>query len=378
MEGSKRNREEGGAAKEGIEKANTDPDNNNNSSDNNNNNNNDKALVIKKQKTDGNIVAKDGNSQALSTHVARTSSLQAPIMLLTGHKAEIFSCKFSPDGKHLASGSFDKQIFLWNVYGDCENYMVLKGHSSAVLEVQWSVDGSHIFSSSADKSLAVFDVEAGQRVKKCGGHTSIVNSCCPAKKGPPLVATGSDDSTVKLWDMRVKGAQQTFNNRFAATSVCFSAQNDQIFAGGIDNAIKVWDLRKNDVHMYLEGHEDTVTGVRLSPDGSYLLSNGMDNTVRIWDIKPFVTTHRNIKVFQGATHNFEKTLLRCSWSPDGSKISAGSADRFVYIWDQATRRILYKLPGHRGSVNEVDFHPTEPIIASCSSDQTIYLGEIKP
>jgi len=130
--------------------------------------------------------------------------------------------------------------------------------------------------------------------------------------------------------------------------------------------------------MKLEGHEDTVTGVRLSPDGSYLLTNAMDNTVRIWDVRPFVKGHRNIKIFQGIQHNYEKTLLRCAWSPDGSKISAGSADRFVYIWDTASRRILYKLPGHRGSVNEVDFHPKEPIVASCSNDQTIYLGEIKP
>lgn len=56
-----------------------------------------------------------------------------------------------------------------------------------------------------------------------------------------------------------------------------------------------------------------------------------------------------------------KNLLRCAWSPDGSKVSAGSADRYVYIWDANTRRILYKLPGHNGSVNDVDFHPKEPI-----------------
>jgi len=42
-------------------------------------------------------------------------------------------------------------------------------------------------------------------------------------------------------------------------------------------------------------------------------------------------------------------------------VSAGSADRYVYIWDANTRRILYKLPGHNGSVNDVDFHPKEPI-----------------
>ena len=56
-----------------------------------------------------------------------------------------------------------------------------------------------------------------------------------------------------------------------------------------------------------------------------------------------------------------QNLLKCAWSPDGSKVSAGSGDRFVYVWDTTTRRILYKLPGHAGSVNETDFHPLEPI-----------------
>ena len=58
----------------------------------------------------------------------RTSALQAPIMLLTGHGGEVFSMKFNPDGDVLASGSHDKNIFLWRTYGEeCENYMVLKG-----------------------------------------------------------------------------------------------------------------------------------------------------------------------------------------------------------------------------------------------------------
>ena len=84
-----------------------------------------------------------------------------------------------------------------------------------------------------------------------------------------------------------------------------------------------------------------------------------------------------MKIIAGHQHNFEKNLLGCAWSTDGSKVSAGSADRFVYVWDTTSRRILYKLPGHNGSVNDVAFHPKEPIIASGSSDKTIYLGEIE-
>lgn len=79
-----------------------------------------------------------------------------------------------------------------------------------------------------------------------------------------------------------------------------------------------------------------------------------------------------------AQHNYEKNLIKCSWSANGSQVASGSADAFVYVWDAETKRITYKLPGHGGSVNEVGFHPTQPIICSCGNDKNIYLGEIRP
>jgi Prp8 binding protein len=84
-----------------------------------------------------------------------------------------------------------------------------------------------------------------------------------------------------------------------------------------------------------------------------------------------------VKILTGHQHNFENNLLKCSWSSNGSKVTTGSADCMVYIWDTTTRRILYKLPGHTGSVNEIVFHPIEPIVGSCSSDKKVYLGDIE-
>ncbi len=63
----------------------------------------------------------------------------------------------------------------------------------------------------------------------------------------------------------------------------------------------------------------------------------------------------------GHSHNFEKNLLRVAWSPDSQLISAGSGDKFLYIWEFESSKIAYKLPGHTGSINDVDFHPNEPI-----------------
>ena len=53
-------------------------------------------------------------------------------------------------------------------------------------------------------------------------------------------------------------------------------------------------------------------------------------------------------------------------------VAAGSSDRFVYIWDTTSRRILYKLPGHLGSVNDVDFHKLEPISKFTCIDAALF------
>ncbi|XP_041361654.1 U5 small nuclear ribonucleoprotein 40 kDa protein-like [Gigantopelta aegis] len=334
------------------------------------------AVPNKKPRTEI-ALATNGQTAVMETGPPRTSSLNAPIMLLTGHEGDIFTSKFSPDGQIIASAGFDRLIFFWTVYGECENFVVLKGHTGAILELHFSTDGNTLFTASTDKTAAVWDVEVGVRIRKLKGHQTFVNAINPARRGPQLVCTGSDDGTVRLWDARKKGTIQTFQSTYQVTAVSFNDTAEQIFSGGIDNDLKVWDLRKNDVLYRMRGHSDTVTGMEISPDGSYLLTNAMDNTLRIWDVRPFAPQERCVKILQGHQHTFEKNLLHCAWSPDGSKVGTGSGDRSVYIWDTTSRRILYKLPGHAGSVNEVDFHPFEPIVLSCSSDKKIFLGEIE-
>lgn len=83
------------------------------------------------------------------------------------------------------------------------------------------------------------------------------------------------------------------------TAVSYNDSGEQIFSSGIDNDIRVWDVRKNEVVYTMRGHTDTVTGLALSPDGSYLLSNAMDNTLRIWDVRAYAPQERCVKVFTG-------------------------------------------------------------------------------
>eukprot|EP00982_Pelagococcus_subviridis_P011038 31052-Pelagococcus_subviridis.AAC.3 len=209
------------------------------------------------------------------------------------------------------------------------------------------------------------------------GHQAFVNSCAPSTRGDPLVISGSDDGTAKLWDLRRKHAVRTFPHRFQVTAVAFSKDASQVYTGGVDNVLRAYDVRKEDApYLTLPGHTDTITGIATSPDGTHVLTNAMDCTLRMWDVQPYASGDRCVKYFTGHSHNFEKTLLRCSWSADGTRVSAGSSCANVFVWDVDSRRVVYKLPGHGGTVGEVAFHPKEPVIASGSADHKIYLGEL--
>jgi len=306
----------------------------------------------------------------------RTSSLQAPIMLMTGHGGEVFSAKFSPDGQTVASASFDRHIFLWNTKSgsSCDNHADMEGHAGAIVELKWSPDGTQLFTASTDKSCAVWDAERCERIRRLRGHTAFVNSCCPAKTGAGVV-TGSDDGTIKIWDSRKRNFVHSLANKYQVTATCYGATEHQVITGGLDNVIKVWDLRNQSIAFSLEGHTDTVTGLSLSPDGTHVLSNSMDNSVVMWDVKNYAGD-RKVATFKGAQHGFEKNLIKCAWTPDGKHVGCGSADRNVYVWNVASRALKYRLPGHTGSVNDVDFHPSEPVVLSASSDKRLYLGEL--
>ena len=115
----------------------------------------------------------------------------------------------------------------------------------------------------------------------------------------------------------MKSSISEFANKYPVTSVSFNDTAEKVFSSGLDNQIRILDLRKKEVDGILYGHTETITGLALSNDGSYLLSNAMDHTVRCWDVRPFVVGNRCVKIFQGAAHNFEKNLLRVAWSRDG-------------------------------------------------------------
>lgn len=276
----------------------------------------------------------------------------------------------------------------------------MSGHKGAVLDLQWSRDSRIAFTASADMTLSSWDLESGQRIRRHIGHEEIINSLDVTKRGQELLVSCSDDGCLGIWDPRQKDAVDYLETDMPITAVALAEAGNEIYSGGIDNDIRVWDIRKRAVVYSMLGHTDTVSSLQISPDSQTLLSNSHDSTARTWDIRPFAPPDRHIQTFDGASSGLEKNLIRASWDPKGEKIAAGSGDRSVVVWDAKTAKLLYKLPGHKGTVNDVRFAPNgEPIgehpthnahicstcavltntlclVVSASSDRTLILGEL--
>jgi Prp8 binding protein len=372
------------------------------------------------------------------TRLGATSSLPCPTLQLTGHTGSVYAVQYSPSGATLCSTSFDMTCLLWrhrpmeydnddddengssgwvhradaSAVATYENLLVLRGHKNAVLDCDWC-DNTTIVTASADQTLMLWDAPTGHRLRKWTSHTGIVNAVTVMEEHN-LIASASDDTTILLWDRRNKHPVGTYSTEYPVLAVAACAgstsgggatlsSNHQLFTGGIDPQIRVWDIRQASAPLdRFSGHTDTVTCLSVHPDGTHLLSNSMDQTLRQWDIRPFVQpspppnygdmmmmgghTHphhhhhhheRLTQTYTGHQHSAEKGLLKCAWSVDGTLVSAGSSDARVHIWDVQSGQELYDLPGHTGCVHAVTFHPTETtVLASGSSDQHVFVGEL--
>ncbi len=243
--------------------------------------------------------------------------------ILRGHNGLISRVEWSPNGKMLASPSFDSTIKLWDIKsGECCN--TLKGHSGRVWAVAWSPDGK-------------------------------------------LIASGSADNTIKLW--RVDTGKVNYTNPIP-TVVCLSmawSPDGQILAsGGVrdDWSILLWNVG-TPKSQTIEGHSGQVNSLVWSPDGQILASGSHDHTIRLWDKE----TAQLITILKG--HASDVSSL--AWSPDGRMLASGSHDHTIRLWNPQTGRTSFVLEGHTGSVNCVEFSYDGKFLASKSSDGTVRL-----
>lgn len=301
------------------------------------------------------------------------TGLFSPNMLINSHKGEVYSIDFSKSGKFIASSSYDMTLMIHNVYSECETIQIFRGHKNAVLQVKWSKDDNALISCSADNKVNVWDVEIGQKVRIFKGHTSVVNSIDVINTN--MITSCSDDGCVKFWDLRMKRSIHTIKHEYPLLAIRSDKNGNHIFTSCVDCTIKSYDCKNYTIQNEFKGHVDYITGLDINNDETILASLSADRNLIFWDTQPFsISEDRILFKLKGPKYNIDYNLIRMRFNND-NLLACGSGDNYLYIYDYKQKNLKYTLPGHKGTVNDVAFHPFEEIIATCSSDQTIFLGE---
>ncbi|CUA71112.1 putative WD repeat-containing protein all2124 [Nostoc sp, PCC 7120] [Rhizoctonia solani] len=324
---------------------------------------------------------------------------------LPGHHEPVLSIDFSPDGKHMVSGSKDTTLCIWDLIEGKLALGPLIGHSKPVHFVRFSMAGDRILSCSSDGTLRQWDAHTGDFLQ-------INNPIVPFSDGDSRVMPRFDnpieDTSVAISGYRMQ----------AFVSASYSPDGNYIATASNYAIVCVWDSSSGE--MILGPIKATTAGmlVEFSPDATNIIIGWRDGTVSIWDVQsgelafntpregyisvrsfafsPDIQYHvvaelesdfgvgtmhvRNTWTGERALGSFighTDSIFAVDFSPDSTRIVSGSGDKTLRIWNTQTGTfILGPLKGHTGRVRSVAYSPDGMYVASASDDATIRVWDI--
>jgi WD40 repeat protein len=383
------------------------------------------------------------------------------LQTLEGHTDRVSAVALTPDGKRAISGSGDKTVRVWDLEtGQCLH--TLEGHSGRVGLVAVASDGQRVVTCDGDR-VRLWDVGSGQCLRAldensgavpglmgglekqqsvpsdtsvpaaardmqkrrdlytAAGLTFKITATATTPDGKVLVAGSGGD--VWVWDLERGEHLRTMEGHVGRVGALAVTPDGKRVVSGESwpprrrgawknraAAVKVWEVESGECLWTLEGHEDDVDAVVVTPDGKWAVTGSEDHTGRVWDLERGAcacvleghlsriwavavtpdggravtgSDDGTVKVWdlwwrQGSDARERRAggVLAVAITPEGRRAVTAGWDETVKVWDLGRGRSLLTLEGHRGEVNGVAAMPDGRRVISGGWDRTVRLWDI--
>ncbi|TFL07527.1 dynein regulator [Pterulicium gracile] len=266
----------------------------------------------------------------------------------------------------------------------------LTGHRQPVTKIAFHPQYSILASASEDATVKLWDWETGEFERTLKGHTKAVMDLDFDHKGDLLV-TCSQDLFIKIWDSQNEWKNtKTFpGHEHSVSSVRFMPGDQHIVSASRDRTIRVFDVSSTHMVRTLSGHGEWVRCVTPSEDGKLIASCSNDQTVRTWDpltgeVKIDMRGHDNVvEVVIFAPTAAYAAIRELAGIPSsdrtarpGAYVASGSRDKTIKIWDTQSGQMLRNLAGHDNWIRALVFHPSGKYLLSAADDKTIRVWDL--
>lgn len=245
---------------------------------------------------------------------------------LEGHTVAVAA--WSPGGKVLATGSYDKRVRVWNP-ATGKLLRTLGGMEAAVTALAVAGDG-RVAAGTGDGKIHLFAAEAVKPLRTYAGHGGGVRSLAWAANG--RLASGGPDAVIHVWGTDAKKPVRSLEIPGSAESLAFSPSGKWLAAGAAEDRIHVWSYPGGKLLHELSspGSPPAVTALAWSPDSAQLIGGRANHTVQLWDVK--TGKQRHSFVVMAPVH-------AVAWAAVGKTMVTCTIDRSVRFWNVATGQI---------------------------------------